>query len=82
MVYTTKEELLNAKNGGTTLVASKTKTKDAEYQISVPLDACDILDDSVRVNLALIQQSIEDVGKVIGEAMSAELAKVFSKFTE
>lgn len=77
-VFVSRKELTNAKQGGTTMIASKTKTKDAEYQVNVSLDACDILDDEVRVNLSVVRKNIEDLGKVMGEAMGAELQKVFA----
>lgn len=81
LLYVTKEELINAKNGSTTLIASKVKTKEAEHQISVSLDACDILDNEVRVNLSLVQQSVEELGKTMGEALGKELERVFANLS-
>jgi hypothetical protein len=81
-VWASKTELMNAKSGGSTLVASKAKTKEADIQILVPLQACDILDDEVRVNVTLIKQSIDNLGKTVGEAMGKELEKVFKQFAE
>lgn len=75
--WTSVKELQNAKNGGSTLLASKSKSKDMDIQISVPIDACDILDSEIRVNTTLIQTSFEDLGKKMGEAVGAELQKVF-----
>lgn len=77
-LYVSRKELINAKQGGTTMIASKTKTKDAEYQVNVTLDACDILEDEVRVNISMISKSMEEAGKAMGEAMGAELQKVFA----
>ncbi|WP_458462412.1 hypothetical protein [Paenibacillus sp.] len=78
-VYVSKEELDNAKNGGSTMVASKAKTKDAEYQLSVPLDACDILANEVRVNLTVVRTDLDAAGQAIGSAMAAEMQKVLSQ---
>ncbi|MGG4346457.1 hypothetical protein ABEW68_33060 [Paenibacillus lautus] len=77
-LYVSRKELMNAKQGGSTMVASKCKTKEADYQVNVSLDACDILEDEVRVNLSVIRSSVEQAGKVMGEAMGAELQKVFA----
>lgn len=77
-LYVSRKELINAKQGGTAMIASKTKTKDAEYQVNVTLDACDIFEDEVRVNLSMISKSMEEAGKAMGEAMGAELQKVFA----
>ncbi|MDX2330466.1 hypothetical protein GOL43_34220, partial [Sinorhizobium medicae] len=65
-LYVSRKELLNAKQGGSTMIASKTKTKDADYQVNVTLDACDILEDEVRVHLSVISKSIEEAGKAMG----------------
>ncbi|MBE7682037.1 hypothetical protein [Paenibacillus sp. P13VS] len=78
-VYASKAELGNAKDGLSTLIASKTKTKEAEYQLNVSLDACDILDDEVSVNLSVIRANLEDMGQEIGSAMAAEIQKVFNQ---
>ncbi|WP_409346750.1 hypothetical protein [Paenibacillus sp. MBLB4367] len=80
-LFVSKEELVNAKAGGSTLIGSKVKTKEAEYQITAALDACDILDTEVRVNLSLVRNNAEEAGRLIGEAMASELDKVFSKLT-
>ncbi|PAF31872.1 hypothetical protein [Paenibacillus sp. 7516] len=78
-VYVSKEELVNAKSGGSTMVASKSKTKEAEYQLSVTLDACDILENEVRVNLTMVRASFEAAGEVMGAAIGAEIQKVFAQ---
>ncbi|GIO33112.1 hypothetical protein J2TS6_42530 [Paenibacillus albilobatus] len=78
LLYVTRKELLNAKQGGSTMIASKGKTKEAEFQINVSLDACDILEDEVRVNLSMARKGIEEAGKVMGEAMGAELQRAFA----
>ncbi|MCL6442553.1 MAG: hypothetical protein K6T83_03680 [Alicyclobacillus sp.] len=75
-LWASREELQNAKNGASTLVASKAKTKDADIQIIAALDACDILENEVRVNLTLLHQNIDNLGQIIGEAMGRELEKV------
>lgn len=75
-VFTTKEELLNAKAGSTTMIASKAKTKEADFQLIVSLDACDILDGEIRINLSLIRNGLEDVGRIMGEAMGSELQRI------
>ncbi|MCY9539162.1 hypothetical protein M5X17_26415 [Paenibacillus alvei] len=77
-LFVSRKELTNAKQGGSTMIASNIKTKDAVYQVNVPVDACDILDDEVRVNLSMVRKNIEEAGRVMGEAMAAELHKVFA----
>lgn len=78
ILFVSRKELINAQQGGSTMIASKIKTKDAEYQVNVSLDACDILDDEVRVNLSLVRKNIEEAGRAMGEAMGAELQKAFA----
>lgn len=80
LAYTSQKELMNAQNGASTLIAFKTKIGESDYQIYVPLDACDILGNEIRVNLSLIRQNVEDVGRVMGDAIGKELEKVFNKF--
>lgn len=80
-LWTSKDELYNAKNGGSTLIASKSKTKDADIEISVSLDACDILDNEVRVNLTLVRQNINDIGQSLGESMGKELERIFKQYS-
>lgn len=85
-LYTTQEEIINGKKGVNTILAwiKAEKPLDANYHISVPIDVCDILEKEVRVNTGLIKQYYEnmsnEMGKAVGNAMSQELEKVFSKF--
>jgi hypothetical protein len=78
-LYTSKDELVNAKSGGSTLVASKTKTKDADFQIIVSIDACDLLETEVRVNLTLLKASVEEAAQEFGAAMGNEINRVLSQ---
>lgn len=82
-LYVSREELINAKDGGSTLVASKAKTKEADYQIIVDLGGCDILENEVRVNLASLKAKAEasanELGLIMGQSMAAELEKVMSE---
>lgn len=78
-LYVSKDELMNAKAGGSTMVASKVKTKDADYQMSVSLDACDILENEVRVNLTLVRNNVEETAQAFGTALGTEFQKVLSQ---
>lgn len=75
-LWVSKAELMNAKQGGTTLRASKSKTKDADIEITIMLEACDVLDDEIRVNLALVQNNLEELGKMFGETIGNEFQKL------
>ena len=78
-LYTTKEELINAKNGVSTI--KEQKTKDATFHISVSIDICDILDKQVRVNVSKTKEQLDSAGAMIGDAMGKELEKVFKQFS-
>ena len=80
-VWTSQAELVNAKSGGTTLIAYKAKSKDADIQIGVTADACEFVGDQVRVNTTLIKQSTEALGKTLGDAMSSALKDAFADLT-
>ena len=82
-LYTTKEELINAKNGVSTIVGwtKEQKTKDATFHISVSIDICDILDKEVRVNVSKTKEQLDSAGAMIGDAMGKELEKVFKQFS-
>ena len=80
-VWTSQAELLNAKSGGTTLIAYKAKSKDSDIQIGVVADACEFVGDQVRVNTTLIRQATESLGKVVGDAMSSALKDALSHLT-
>jgi len=81
-LYTTKQEIDNAKNGVSTIVAwpKGKQPKDAVYHVSVSVDICDVLDGEVRVNVSKNAAELEKMSSTIGAAMGAELEKVFSKF--
>ena len=81
-LYTTKDELDNAKNGVSTIVGytKEQKQTGAIYHISASVDICDILEKEVRINVSKTQEQLDALGITMGEAMGKELEKVFSKF--
>ena len=81
-LYTTKDELDNAKNGVSTIVGytKEQKQTGAIYHISASVDICDILEKEVRINVSKTQEQLDALGTTMGEAMGKELEKVFSKF--
>ena len=83
-LYTTKEELNNAKNGVSTIVAwtKEQRGPDAVYHVSASVDICDILEKEVRVNVSKSGEQFEGYGKVLGEAMGKELERVFKNIIE
>jgi hypothetical protein len=84
-VFTTREEILNAKQGGSTLVAfDKPDNKTGRtYQLSVTVDACDFLEGGeVRVNLDKVSMTMTKMGEVVGASMGAELERVFAPIME
>ncbi|WP_088224938.1 hypothetical protein [Desulfosporosinus sp. FKB] len=82
-LYPTKQEMDNAKNGVSTIVAwSKGKqSKEATYHISASADICDILDGEVRINIIKTDGELEKMSAKWGLLLGAELEKVFSKFS-
>jgi len=80
-LYTTKQELDNAKNGVSTIVAwAKGKQpKEAVYHIGVSVDICDVLDGEVRVNVSKTADELNKVSAAMGAAMGAELEKIFKQ---
>jgi len=83
-LYATKEELDNAKNGVSTIVAwtKEQKQTGAIYHVSASMDICDILEKEVRVNISKSGAQFEEFGKVLGEAMGKELEKAFKNLIE
>jgi hypothetical protein len=81
-LYTTKQELDNAKNGVSTIVAwvKGKQPEEAIYHISVSVDICDILDGEVRVNVSKTDDELNKMSATMGAAMGAELEKVFKQF--
>ena len=81
-LYTTKQELDNAKNGVNTIVAwpKGKQPKDAVYHVGVSVDICDVLDGEVRVNVSKNAAELEKMSSAMGATFAAELEKVFSKF--
>lgn len=81
-LYTTKQELNNAKNGVSTIIAwAKGKQpKEALYHIGVPIDICDVLDDGeVRVNVSKMDGELEKSATLMGTVMGAEIEKAFKR---
>lgn len=78
-LYTTKEELDNAKNGVSTIVAwtKEQKQTGAVYHISASLEICDVLEKEVRINISKVKEQMDSAGAAVGEAMGKELEKVF-----
>lgn len=81
-LYTTKEELDNAKNGVSTIVGwtKEQKQTSAVYHISVSADICDVLEKEVRINISKVEEQLLTASAGIGEAMGKELEKVFKQF--
>jgi len=81
-LYTTKEELDNAKNGVSTIVGwtKEQKQTGAVYHISVSLDVCDVLEKEVRINVSKVQEQLASAGAMMGETMGKESEKVFKQF--
>lgn len=79
-LYTTKQELDNAKKGVSTILAwpKGEQPENAIFHISVSVDICDVLDDEVRVN---IFKATDESNKVVA-AFGAELERVFKQFAE
>jgi hypothetical protein len=77
-LYTTKEELDNAKNGISTIVGwtKEQKPVNAYYHISVSMDICDILEKEVRVNVSKTNDQFEAIGLVMGETFGKEFSKL------
>ncbi|WP_407311007.1 hypothetical protein [Desulfosporosinus sp. SB140] len=80
-LYTTKQELDNAKNGVSTIVAWAVgkQPKDALYHISASVDICDVLEEEVRVNVFNTDGELEKMSLKMGEGFAAELEKVFKQ---
>jgi len=78
-LYTTKEELDNAKNGVSTIVgwAKEQKPKGAIYHIGASLEICDVLEKEVRINISRVKEQMDLAGSLVGEAMGKELEKIF-----
>ena len=81
-LYTTKEELDNAKNGVSTSVGwtKEQKQNGAVYHISVSADICDVLEKEVRINISKVEEQLNVVSTKMGEVMGFELEKVFKQF--
>lgn len=81
-LYTTKQELDNAKNGVSTIVAwpKGKQPKDAIYHVSASVDICDVLDNEVRVNVFKTADELEKMSSAMGATFAAELEKVFKQF--
>jgi len=77
-LYTTKEELDNAKNGVSTIVGwtKEQKPVNAYYHISVSSNVCDILEKEVRINISQVNDQLENLGVIMGEAFSKEFEKM------
>ena len=81
-LYTTKEELDNAKNGVSTIVGwtKEQKQTSAIYHISASADICDILEKEVRINVSKVKEQMDMAGLMVGEAIGKELEKEFKAF--
>lgn len=81
-LYTTKEELLNAKNGVSTILAwvKGKQPENAIYHIHISLDVCDVLDNEVRVNVSKVLNQLENIGITMGDAIGREIEKMVNKF--
>lgn len=82
-LYTTKQELDNAKNGVSTIVAwvKGKQPENAVFHIGTSADICDVLESGeVRVNVFKTQGELDKMSATIGAAMGAELEKVFKQF--
>lgn len=68
-LYTTKEELDNAKSGVSTVVGwtKEQKQTGAIYHISASLDICDVLDKEVRINVSKVKEQMDSAGALVGE---------------
>lgn len=83
-LYTTKQELDNAKAGVSTIVAwtGDKKPENAIYEVNANLEICDVLDTEVRVNVSKAQDELKKVAEIMGTVMGTELEKVLKQFTE
>lgn len=81
-VYTTKEEITNGKNGVNTIIGwtEFDRPENAKYHIQVSIEACDILENEIRVNVVKAADSIAKAGTIVGEAVGKELDKVFKNY--
>lgn len=82
ILYTSKEELLAAKSGGTMILASAVKTEDKPFSFTAVLDSCDVIDEqNVRVNLAIVRDKAESAAKEYGESIGKAIADVLERFS-
>jgi hypothetical protein len=83
-IFTTKAEIDNLKKGSTILLGwiEGYQPEDAIYRISTSLDACEIVDKQVRVNTTVVQQSIKQMGEVIGSEIGKQLQLVFAQLKD
>jgi hypothetical protein len=83
-LYTTKEEIDNAKAGVSTIVAwpEANKPLGAYYEVSASLEICDVLSGEVRINTSKQDDEMKKAAALMGEAMGKELEKVFKSFSE
>jgi hypothetical protein len=81
-IYTTKEEIINGKNGVSTIIgwSEIDKPENAKYCLMVPTESCDILENEIRVNVSKALESIREAGTVVGKAVGEEIEKVFKQF--
>jgi len=80
-LYTTKQELDNAKKGVSAIVAwpKGKQPKEAIYHVSASADICDVLDGEVRVNIFKTAAELEKMSSAMGATFAGELAKVFNQ---
>lgn len=81
-LYTTWNELLAVKDGTSSMLVAYTdgnKPKDATFEITVPLEGCEVTTKEVRVNLTTISRDAVKIAETMGRAMANQLNKLISE---